>query len=77
MRHVKTTTPAGTVVEVKSTTKTFNGLPVVSIEAVNQHGTKISKLLISNNVAWAMASALLMFLPEDGAECTTELISEG
>lgn len=77
MRHVRTVTPAGSKIDIKDTGLEIKGLRYLTIDLVNQNGLDILKgAQISFNVAWALMCALQTFLPEDGAECTTKIISE-
>lgn len=82
MRHVKSKTPHGSVVEVKQAMSGVqpyekDGLLYLDFTLINHHGNVVVEgSRISYNAAWAIMCALQLFLPEDGAECTTRIVSD-
>lgn len=76
MRQVKTKTPHGSEVTVTELPDTSLGLRWLRVEGKAPNGHEFLNCKTSFNAAWAMMTALQVFLPEDGAECSLEIVRE-
>lgn len=76
MRQVKTKTPHGTEITVTQTADKSLGLEWLRVVGTLPSGGEFLNVKMSYNAAWAMMMALHTFLPEQGADCTTEIVSD-